>query len=160
MCTHVYPRSVVCVRRVSRCVVGASRLSSGVLACVCMCVCVQGCSSVTFPAIMGPGIAHEVLYLGRKLTAVEARDARLVTRVVEASALPTEVTRTATAIAALPPLAMRAARNLVRDVRRSELEAANKRECALLQQLWQSQECATAIAAFAARKTAAAAART
>jgi enoyl-CoA hydratase/carnithine racemase len=33
---------------------------------------------VTFPRIMGPSIANEMLLLGKKFSAVEARDARLV----------------------------------------------------------------------------------
>lgn len=36
------------------------------------------CSSLTFPRIMGPTVANEVLFLGRKLSAEEAKQARLV----------------------------------------------------------------------------------
>ena len=41
----------------------------------------QACSSVTFPRIMGPTLANEMLLLGRKFTAAEACDAGLVSPV-------------------------------------------------------------------------------
>lgn len=38
----------------------------------------QACSSLTFPEILGPALANDVLLCGRKLTATEARNAGLV----------------------------------------------------------------------------------
>ena len=43
-------------------------------------LCSQGCASYTFPLIMGPAMASEMLVLGRKFSAVEARQSRLVRR--------------------------------------------------------------------------------
>lgn len=41
-------------------------------------VCPEFCSSVLIPRIVGPTLATEVLFFGRKLTAKEAQEARLV----------------------------------------------------------------------------------
>lgn len=47
-------------------------------------VCPEFCSSVLFPEIMGPHVASQVLYLGRSLSAQQAKDVRLVGQVVAA----------------------------------------------------------------------------
>ena len=41
-------------------------------------VCPEFCSSALLPRILGPTLASEVLYFGRRLTAAEAKEARLV----------------------------------------------------------------------------------
>ncbi len=39
--------------------------------------CAEGCSSLLFPAVMGPSKANEMLLLGRRLTAQEAERVRV-----------------------------------------------------------------------------------
>ena len=45
-------------------------------------VCPEFCSSVTFPAILGPSLAAEMLYLGKRLSAAEAHARGLVSEVL------------------------------------------------------------------------------
>ncbi len=39
--------------------------------------CAEGCSSLLFPAVMGPSKANEMLLLGKRLTAQEAERVRV-----------------------------------------------------------------------------------
>lgn len=65
-------------------------------------------------ALAGPAVALEILLEGRILTAAEARDKGLVTRVVPDEGLAAEVAATAGRIASGAPLAARAHKRLVR----------------------------------------------
>lgn len=47
----------------------------------------EGCSSYTFPRIMGPAKASELLFFGEKLTAREAAQCGLVSRVYRPEAV-------------------------------------------------------------------------
>ena len=47
-------------------------------------VCPEFCSSVTFPELMGPSLASEMLFFGRRLTSQEAVTARLVGEIIPA----------------------------------------------------------------------------
>jgi len=47
-----------------------------------LCVCPEFCSSVTFPSILGPSLANEMLFLGKKLSAKEAKQAKFVSRIL------------------------------------------------------------------------------
>jgi peroxisomal 3,2-trans-enoyl-CoA isomerase len=109
----------------------------------------EACSSVTFPRMMGPGRATEMLLLGRKLTAAEARDRNLVADVFEDGEFRARVDAIAAAAAALPPQSMRLSKGLVRGgAAAAELQAVNAREAELLAQRWLSDECMNAIMAF------------
>lgn len=49
-----------------------------------LCVTPEFCSSYTFPRILGPMLAHEMLYLGRRLSATEAKQAGFVNEIIPA----------------------------------------------------------------------------
>ena len=110
----------------------------------------QACSSATFPAILGPAIAHDVLYFGRKLNADEAATYGLVstegflqpsytpcadmvllplllqvTEVVSKENFKSHVARRVEAIAALPPGAMQESKRLVRGAQVETLKAVS-----------------------------------
>jgi peroxisomal 3,2-trans-enoyl-CoA isomerase len=109
----------------------------------------EACSSVTFPRLMGGSRATEMLLLGRKLTAAEARDRNLVADVFEDGEFRARVEAIAAAAAALPPDSMRLSKGLVRGgSAAAELQAVNAREAELLAQRWLSDECMNAIMAF------------
>ena len=112
----------------------------------------EGCSSLLFPRIMGPAKAHEFLLFGRKLTAAEAADSGLITSVFPDAAFAEETQRRLAAFAQLPPQSMQLSKRLIRSVMKEQLHAVNKAECDLLEQRWQSKECANAIANFFAAK--------
>nr|XP_031543923.1 enoyl-CoA delta isomerase 2, mitochondrial isoform X2 [Vicugna pacos] len=63
----------------------------------------EGCSSYTFPKMMGPSKAAEMLIFGRKLTAQEACAQGLVTEVFPDSTLQKEVWTRLRAYTKLPP---------------------------------------------------------
>ena len=65
------------------------------------------------PRIAGTGIAMEMILLGRTLSADEALDVGLVSKVVEPDELPRALTETADAMATRAPLSLRYAKEAV-----------------------------------------------
>jgi enoyl-CoA hydratase len=63
--------------------------------------------------IIGRGLAKDMMYTGRRLTAEEARIAGLVSRIVGKDSLETELQAIAQSIAAVPVLAMRQAKRCI-----------------------------------------------
>ncbi|XP_031214856.1 enoyl-CoA delta isomerase 2, mitochondrial isoform X1 [Mastomys coucha] len=112
----------------------------------------EACSSYTFPKIMGPAKAAEVLLFGKKLTAREAWAQGLVTEVFPESTLETEVWTRLKTYAKLPPNAMRISKELIRKNEKEKLYAVNAEECTTLQARWLSEECINAIMSFVSRK--------
>lgn len=112
----------------------------------------EACSSYTFPKIMGPAKAAEMLLFGKKLTAREAWAQGLVTEVFPESTLETEVWTRLKTYAKLPPNAMRISKELIRKNEKEKLYAVNAEECTTLQARWLSEECINAIMSFVSRK--------
>ncbi|XP_072801847.1 enoyl-CoA delta isomerase 2 isoform X2 [Vicugna pacos] len=112
----------------------------------------EGCSSYTFPKMMGPSKAAEMLIFGRKLTAQEACAQGLVTEVFPDSTLQKEVWTRLRAYTKLPPNAVRTSREVMRSKGRERLHAVNAEECEALRQRWLSEECASAVLRFMSRK--------
>ncbi len=96
--------------------------------------------------------ANEVLLLGRKITAQEAHERNLVTRVFPQNQLMGRVNEIATQLANLPPNALKESKRVIRDSFTELLLDANARECNLLIDRWLSDECMTAIMNFMQRK--------
>ncbi|XP_049730956.1 enoyl-CoA delta isomerase 2 isoform X1 [Elephas maximus indicus] len=112
----------------------------------------EGCSSYTFPKIMGPAKAAEMLIFGKKLTAREACAQGLVTEVFPDSTFQKEVWTRLKAYSKLPPNAMRTSKQLIRNVEREKLHATNSEEISALQGRWRSEECTNAVMNFLSRK--------
>uniref|UniRef100_A0A8C5K0W2 Enoyl-CoA delta isomerase 2 n=1 Tax=Jaculus jaculus TaxID=51337 RepID=A0A8C5K0W2_JACJA len=113
----------------------------------------EACSSYTFPKIMGPAKANEMLIFGKKLTAGEAYAQGLVTEVFPDSTLQKEVWARLKAYAKLPPNAMRISKSLIKSSsEREKLHAVNAEECTTLQARWLSEECIGAVTSFMSRK--------
>ncbi|XP_004598677.2 enoyl-CoA delta isomerase 2 [Ochotona princeps] len=112
----------------------------------------EGCSSYTFPKIMGPAKAAEVLVFGKKLTAREAYADGLVAEVFPDSTFQKEVWTRLQAYAKLPKNAMRASKQLLRSLEKEQLHAVNAEECKSLISRVQSDECKNALASFLSRK--------
>lgn len=122
----------------------------------------EGCSSVTFPALMGHARATELLVLGRKLTAQQAAGCGLVCEVFPSEGFAAAVGERAAAAAALPPQAVRKAKALLRasssgPLGAAALHAANAAEGAVIAGCWLGPEVASAVAAFMGRARPAAA---
>uniref|UniRef100_A0A1I7Y4T4 ACB domain-containing protein n=1 Tax=Steinernema glaseri TaxID=37863 RepID=A0A1I7Y4T4_9BILA len=112
----------------------------------------EGCSSLTFPLLMGHSKAAEVLLFGKKLTANEAFDRGLVTEVIPDKSFAVEAEKRVAAYSELPPESLRLNKILLRDINREALHKANNLECKLLHDRWQSAECAAALQKFMTRK--------
>ncbi len=63
--------------------------------------------------IIGRGLAKDMMFTGRRLSANEAREAGLVARVVEKESLEKELSSIASSIATVPVLAMRQAKRCI-----------------------------------------------
>ncbi|OWF34767.1 enoyl-CoA delta isomerase 2, mitochondrial-like [Mizuhopecten yessoensis] len=108
----------------------------------------EGCSSYTFPRLMGTAKASELLLFNRKITAVEAMERNLVTEVFPDHAFKQEATARVEKFAKLPKNSLQKSRNLTRDQLRETLHRVNKQECDVLVERWQSEECLMAIMNF------------
>ncbi|EDO31824.1 predicted protein [Nematostella vectensis] len=112
----------------------------------------EGCSSFTFPAIMGPSLANQVLLASRKLTAAEALKCGFISEVFPHDDFSREVSHRMAAMAKLPPKSLSLSKELIRSANKGKLHEVNERECILLEQRWLSEECMTAIMNFMQRK--------
>uniref|UniRef100_A0A3B4XIW9 Enoyl-CoA delta isomerase 2 n=1 Tax=Seriola lalandi dorsalis TaxID=1841481 RepID=A0A3B4XIW9_SERLL len=99
----------------------------------------EGCSSYTFPKIMGTAKWRAVLY--DLLTAAQACELGLVTEVFPDSSFQSEVWTRLKAYAKLP-------RNLIRSVEKERLYAVNDAEVECLIGRWMSDECFNAVMSF------------
>ncbi|XP_053106060.1 enoyl-CoA delta isomerase 2-like isoform X2 [Hemicordylus capensis] len=89
----------------------------------------EGCSTYTFPKIMGPAKANEMLLFNKKLTADEARTQGLVTEVFADSTFQGEVWTKLKAYANFPKNSLALSKQLIRSVEKETLHAVNSREC-------------------------------
>ncbi|XP_066124492.1 enoyl-CoA delta isomerase 2 [Saccopteryx bilineata] len=112
----------------------------------------EGCSSYTFPKIMGTAKATEMLVFGKKLTAREACAQGLVTEVFPDSTFQKEIWTRLKAYSKLPPNAMRISKQIIRNLEKEKLHAVNAEECSVLQGRWLSDECINAVMDFLSKK--------
>ncbi|KAJ8383304.1 hypothetical protein AAFF_G00222400 [Aldrovandia affinis] len=111
-------------------------------------LCPEGCSSYTFPRIMGTAKAIEMLLFGKKLSAAEACQQGLVTEVFPDSTFLTEVWKKLKDFAQLPRNSLALSKQLIRSMERENLHAVNDRECELVAERLQSEECLNAVVHF------------
>jgi len=111
----------------------------------------EGCSSYTFPKIMGPGRSTEMLLFNKKMSAKEASEAGLITEVLPHNRLSEEIWPRLRDLATLPPQSLIYGKALVRDIDRAALKKANIDECERLEERWLSDECRDAVVAFLTR---------
>lgn len=112
----------------------------------------EGCSSYTFPKIMGPAKAVEMLVFGKKLTAAEACAQGLVTEVFPDSTFQKEVWARLKAYSELPANSMRISKQIIRNMEKEKLHAVNAEECSVLQERFSSDEFINAVMNFLGRK--------
>ncbi|KAM8966969.1 enoyl-CoA delta isomerase 2-like [Pelodytes ibericus] len=113
----------------------------------------EGCSSYTFPKIMGTAKAIEVLIFNRKLTAYEACDLGLVTEVFPDHSFQQEVWTKLKDYAKLPKNCLVFSKQLIRNVEKEQLHATCDRECKLLSERSHSEEAMAAVKNFLQRKS-------
>lgn len=96
----------------------------------------SGCSSYTFPQILGVALANEMLFCGRKLTAQEACSRGLVSQVFWPTTFNQEVMLRVKEMASCNAVVLEESKCLVRGIIISVLEEVNEKECQMLKQLW------------------------
>ncbi|KAM7399937.1 hypothetical protein PAMA_004561 [Pampus argenteus] len=105
----------------------------------------DGCSSFTFPRIMGLASANELLLSGRKLTAQEACSKGLVSQVLWPGTFTQEVMLRVRELVAVDLLVLQESKALLRNTSRSALQQTNERECEALKRIWGSSQGTDAI---------------
>lgn len=108
----------------------------------------EGCSSYTFPKIMGLSKASEMLLFNKKLTAVQACQLGLVTEVFPDSSFQSEVWPRLKGYAKLPPNSLALSKQLIRSTEQQRLYEVNDMEVERLMERWMSDECFNAVMSF------------
>lgn len=115
--------------------------------------CAEGCSTFTFPRIMGQSRANEMLLFGKQISASQAYDWGLVTEMFPDESFQQEAWSKLKKLSSLPPKTLVVNKKLLRDPDRAAMKAMNIAECNLLEKLWQSPECFKAIMDFFSKKS-------
>ncbi|KAM7014775.1 chromodomain Y-like protein 2 [Tautogolabrus adspersus] len=113
----------------------------------------SGCSSYTFPQILGVALANEMLFCGRKLTAQEACSRGLVSQVFWPTTFNQEVMLRVKEMASCNAVVLEESKCLVRSIVMSVLEEVNEKECQMLKQLWCSTKGLEALFSYLHNKT-------
>ena len=100
---------------------------------------------------MGHTKATEILLLGRKLGAHEAKVLGLVTEVLEGLDLNEMVQKKAEALVALPQTSLVEGKTLLRGWDKKMLHRVNREEGRVLEKLWQGEECLQVLWLFSAQ---------
>ncbi|KAI9016177.1 ClpP/crotonase-like domain-containing protein [Hyaloraphidium curvatum] len=91
----------------------------------------EGCSSLTFPTVMGPALANKLLFLDQTFPASDFVACGFVTDVIPKEGFFGEVLKRARALASMPPAALKGTRELVIKARwggRDRLKEVNRIE--------------------------------
>ncbi|XP_028909826.1 chromodomain Y-like protein isoform X1 [Ornithorhynchus anatinus] len=112
----------------------------------------DGCSSLSFPRIMGLASANEMWFSGRKLTAQEACAKGLVSQVFWPGTFTQEVMVRIKELATCNSVVLEESKGLVRNVMKMDLEQANERECEVLKKIWGSAQGMDSILKYLQRK--------
>ncbi|KRY26534.1 Enoyl-CoA delta isomerase 2, mitochondrial [Trichinella spiralis] len=108
----------------------------------------EGCSSFTFPLLMGNTKAFEMLLFNRKITAQEAKRRNIVTEVFQQDTFKEQVNKRIEQLSALPPQGLLISKKVLRQWTRAELHDANAVECEVRVGRWQSDECTESVMNF------------
>merc|ERR1712226_852874 len=112
----------------------------------------EGCSSYTFPKLMGHTKAIEMLLYEKKINAVEAMERNLVNEVIDEANFHKVAQEKLEYYASLPKKSLLYSKDLLRESKREKLRKVNKIECERLVERWTSEECISAIMKFMTRK--------
>ncbi|ESO96903.1 hypothetical protein LOTGIDRAFT_115490 [Lottia gigantea] len=108
----------------------------------------EGCSSFTLPQVLGLAMGSELLFCGRKVTALEAHQLGLVSQVFWPTSMMQEVIPRVQQMALFSGKALETTKLLIRCHNRTKLELTNETECNLLLERWPTAECQRAILAY------------
>ena len=100
----------------------------------------EGCSSFLFPSLMGALHAKEVLLFDRKLTAQEAQQRGLVTRVIDQTNFFEEKEKIIEHVLSLPRGSLLSSKSLLQKSTLENLFEVNQRELDYLKHRWTDEE--------------------
>ncbi|XP_055964991.1 chromodomain Y-like protein [Sorex fumeus] len=112
----------------------------------------DGCSSLTFPMIMGGTTASEMLLSGWKLTAKEPCHKGLISQVFNPDTFMREVMDQVKLLASYHPLVLQECKSLIGCSVKAELEQANIKECETLKSIWAPSHASQFMLQFLDRK--------
>ncbi|CEF66295.1 Enoyl-CoA delta isomerase 2, mitochondrial [Strongyloides ratti] len=112
----------------------------------------EGCSTYTFPLLMGHVKATELLTFGKKLTAYEAKERNLINDIIPHDNFKVLSEKKIKAISSLYPEAMRINKKLMRNIYREKLHEINKIEVPIVFERFASKESVDAINKFLKKK--------
>ncbi|XP_014222266.1 enoyl-CoA delta isomerase 2, mitochondrial [Trichogramma pretiosum] len=112
----------------------------------------EGCSTYTFPRIMGPSKAAEMLYFGVPLSAKEAADVGLVSRVYKKDAVD-EIWEHLRKISTLSPESIVATKQLISHWNKDILMKVNRKELEVLKKIYMSPQFLERMANFMMKKS-------
>uniref|UniRef100_A0A182THQ1 Enoyl-CoA hydratase n=1 Tax=Anopheles melas TaxID=34690 RepID=A0A182THQ1_9DIPT len=116
-------------------------------------LCAEGCSSYTFPLLMGRSKASEMLLLNHRLSAQEALQFNVVAAVVKKDELETKLWHQILEYGKLPIGSIKATKRLTNRFQRDQLHEANDRETEALMGRYQTEESMNAVMEFMMRKS-------
>ena len=105
----------------------------------------EGCSSYTFPKILGPVLANKMLMLDHIMSATEAKSCGLVTEIFPDDTFEENVKQKIEDLTNFPPNALERIKKISRIHEKDILHEVNDKECQHLFEVWQSDECKFAI---------------
>jgi peroxisomal 3,2-trans-enoyl-CoA isomerase len=108
----------------------------------------EGCSSFVFPSLMGSLHAKDVLLFDRKLTAEEAQQRGLVTKVIDEKHFQQEKDKICQHILSLPKGSLLTSKALMQKWTKETLHQVNKHEVETLKQRWLTEEFVQAMMEF------------
>lgn len=108
----------------------------------------EGCSSYQFPLLMGSIHAKDLLLFDRKLTADEAQQRGLVTRVIDQQKFNEEIDKISQQILSLPRGSLLTSKHLIQKWNKEQLHKVNSHEVETLKQRWLTEEFVQAMMEF------------
>ncbi|KAK7084841.1 Enoyl-CoA delta isomerase 2, mitochondrial [Halocaridina rubra] len=113
----------------------------------------EGCSSYLFPKLMGQSKACQFLMFNKTITAHEAQELGLVTKVIPDAMLQSEVWPELRKYAKLPIKSLVYTKALTRETEKDILHKINESECETISERWTSEDCINAVMNFVSRNT-------
>lgn len=113
----------------------------------------EGCSSFTFPKIMGPIRAADVLLFNKKLSAKEAFEYGLLTEVVGDQSFEAKTRERLETVSKLPRESLNVSRNFMRAMDKEQLLKVNKQEMEMLAGRFSSGEFMQSVMEFMSKRS-------
>ncbi|CAF3302754.1 unnamed protein product [Rotaria socialis] len=108
----------------------------------------EGCSSFIFPSLMGSLHAKDILLFDRKLTAEEAQQRGLVTKIIDEKFFLEEKDKICQQILSLPKGSLLTSKSLIQKWTKETLHRVNTHEVETLKQRWLTEEFVQAMMEF------------